>query len=1607
MKNIWRIRFQSVVALGLCLSTILLVGCNKKNITSDSKHQENDSQTSTDFLRDLIEKAYLPDCSKDFTFLVSCDQGEDYLLENLALTGEEGSISYEVSEEEDGVYRIAATKPYEQYQTYQAQGSEDMIFTEYHSKSLEFSIVGPDRINVDFNEDNLIFLKKLEIQQYGTSGLYNLQWNETSQRFYLTLYKLKGINSSMIGKIIGIGDYASVDEILQDSTRELQFAKLEKISHNTSGELLLELSPPEVSEVYDEFDIYFSGGSSKIPIEGDPEAAFMNAVVNSDGITEYLTAAYLAADSYAQDHGLMVVPLSATSSDNLKFELTEGRFDPVPGTNTCLLKLGGKVCYTVPLKNQSGHLSGSVVATCTANITSTISAGGQFEDNKSVNLHLTNTTTTTMTLGVDFSLDYSYEYETTYLVNKTTQKIHTSTCRIATNETSSSNLQKLTAQELSNMFNGDRDAMKQNDCKVCKAVTGLDGTAYAYNKNTGVLHCMNCLHVTNIKEYNLYTLYPDNTIPFEECKDCHPSSRQTEDFDNRMLNAIKGSDWSEQLENLRNALGDSIGKRKPSPATDPGLSVPINIGGVFNIRIGVRPVLEFDMKASIKFTITGTTTNTYGIRNVGKGFETFHNEKPGEVVYDLTFTGEADVNFGIEMFVSAYPVGLDHAAYISMSGQVGAYGHLSGIFKSTGTVGVANDTFSAARLEMGLYVRMDGYWKILWFDDSFEIIQEKQIPLRKWGYDRVYYAFENEEIEVTVDDPNKLVLIDLSDLMNVKYLDLTKMAYNTGKIQPTGKVSLLGETYFNVAVKIINEDGSPCDYLMYDDYLGTGKIIRKPNTPEEFVAVVEVQVTPQVQIGSLDAFLASDTKKSIYGSVMDPLVIHLKVEEPHLTKNNMEEFRQYYMEDETICHAELHYNSNGLVERVSYSGCDHTWHMDSTYFYDTKNRLVHYERGSTDDDYYDDYKRIDLTYDPNGRLDTWKIFNPSWGDPHGKCEYNKKGQLIASVGDYFNISYTYDAQGYLSEVHVLPVGEDLTPYHEEILVYEYDDQSRVSRIISQSSSYGGFSSPVEYLYDYEHYPFIVESTLSDGKLSYCYVFYDFGLVDLPMGILGATNDIIPYISPIYGYSDFLPTMTYEGDMLEFIATSEGLYDFAYNSDHTTSPTSTKSDNVADVSAYIEVVEQAIEENKSGLSNCGYGALYDIDGNGVDELMLCYQKQLNHYWCEEVDCREESCNAMGAVCSAYTMSGDKVIPLLEEECLWVDGEVNSPVGSIGVVKQDGNTYLATVSGDVYGYDNYMESRGKRTLYELCNGSLTLDAAIGYLEMRYDSVVQNGSYVTINGEKFEYSVYEKWEKEIEELVTVYVFPHEIYPHVGQTMSLEDLLAYLQGLYDSDHTTPETSTKSDNINDLSAYADVVKRAIKENSKYDWVPAYGALYDIDKNGVEELLLCYYMDVDPGSEFWSVSVVCDVYTISGGQAVPLLDQEVLYLDAGGPWGYVGVVKKDGETYLATTSSNGSVWGDQEHYFGNWYLYEVNNTSLKQKIELEHERLTEDNTIISSSSFVLINGQKFDYPTYEKWENEIEEVLVVYPFDDGWSPQYGETMTLQELLEHIEENKTK
>ena len=193
------------------------------------------------------------------------------------------------------------------------------------------------------------------------------------------------------------------------------------------------------------------------------------------------------------------------------------------------------------------------------------------------------------------------------------------------------------------------------------------------------------------------------------------------------------------------------------------------------------------------------------------------------------------------------------------------------------------------------------------------------------------------------------------------------------------------------------------------------------------------------------------------------------------------------------------------------------------------------------------------------------------------------------------------------------------------------------------------------------------------------------------------------------------------------------------------------------------------------------------------------------------------------------------------------------------------------------------------------------------------------------------------------------------------------------------------------ISGYISVVQQASEES----WGTGYGALYDVDGNGVEELIVLYTVGMENDDGGIYPVKVCSVYTMDNGKVLQLIDKEKLFIEAGGPSGYAAVVKNDGSTYLAITHENGETAGEYVNRGGEWNLYTINGATVELTTNVEYDYFRE-NEILYDKSSATINGQTCSFKEYENWKKELKEVLKVD------ANGLGDEMSLKELLEYLE-----
>ncbi|MBE6984399.1 MAG: BMP family ABC transporter substrate-binding protein [Ruminococcaceae bacterium] len=201
------------------------------------------------------------------------------------------------------------------------------------------------------------------------------------------------------------------------------------------------------------------------------------------------------------------------------------------------------------------------------------------------------------------------------------------------------------------------------------------------------------------------------------------------------------------------------------------------------------------------------------------------------------------------------------------------------------------------------------------------------------------------------------------------------------------------------------------------------------------------------------------------------------------------------------------------------------------------------------------------------------------------------------------------------------------------------------------------------------------------------------------------------------------------------------------------------------------------------------------------------------------------------------------------------------------------------------------------------------------------------------------------------------------------------------------------SDDGENLKLYANVLRNAMAECLYYS---GEAMLYDIDGNGVRELVLMYDIHVD--NEYGSniPYMTCFAYTIENNNVVTLIDGLHLYPEAGGPSGHAGAVTIDGKNYLLVTWESGDTSGEKMHRGGEWYLYTVNGSHIELSSKVEYDYISNYGAVYYGQSSAEFDGVTVDYATYEAWVDSIQNHKII----TGYS--YESENTLEDMLAFVE-----
>lgn len=214
---------------------------------------------------------------------------------------------------------------------------------------------------------------------------------------------------------------------------------------------------------------------------------------------------------------------------------------------------------------------------------------------------------------------------------------------------------------------------------------------------------------------------------------------------------------------------------------------------------------------------------------------------------------------------------------------------------------------------------------------------------------------------------------------------------------------------------------------------------------------------------------------------------------------------------------------------------------------------------------------------------------------------------------------------------------------------------------------------------------------------------------------------------------------------------------------------------------------------------------------------------------------------------------------------------------------------------------------------------------------------------------------------------------------------------------------AAKSDVSAGAETYYDVVvnanKRATYKNSR----TRLGMLYDLNGDGLEELLLLYFTKKDVPYDI--PFLVFSVYTKVNNQVVPIWEEKEIYADAGGPKADLGVLRAGGKVYICDYGEGGNATGpspyEEVNYHGGYTLYSMVSNQLVQEGGTHFEYVyyidNKGSQHIVSSSATLF-GQPATLDQFKDWESTVDKSMLMRP--------YGEVgKSFSTLMSELKENE--
>ncbi len=161
------------------------------------------------------------------------------------------------------------------------------------------------------------------------------------------------------------------------------------------------------------------------------------------------------------------------------------------------------------------------------------------------------------------------------------------------------------------------------------------------------------------------------------------------------------------------------------------------------------------------------------------------------------------------------------------------------------------------------------------------------------------------------------------------------------------------------------------------------------------------------------------------------------------------------------------------------------------------------------------------------------------------------------------------------------------------------------------------------------------------------------------------------------------------------------------------------------------------------------------------------------------------------------------------------------------------------------------------------------------------------------------------------------------------------------------------------------------------------GVLYDLDGDGIRELILLYVANGGMSGQSYP-AFFAGAYTIRNGRAAELLAPKQLELLVGGNKGYAGVYRLNGKTVLGVRSDEPAGMDLTEI----WTFYSMSGGALRREAEVEANRVvyydqSDYDAVNYSDSYAVFDGVRKSFREYEQWRSSLQTVVEIGGYSES------------------------